>query len=1258
MAEERIKLGADSREVVQAVGEANKALKSYEVVSVETSERSAAARERSINRYVRASELANKSDRERIELERKHYLSMAGGKESLVKDINTVASQKLEALALKEKAAALNEGKKAAAETADWMKKLGNEMARVNKEATDNRVRAMVGALDEYKRKSADVYAEYKRNYAAQQEKIKADIAEKAAIEAKVRSLEKETALKTRTGSAKINEQRIQFLDSAKFNPDQVARINQQFGELAKQSDAASKPVGILGGTFAKLTASIAIAEMAVGAVQRLSGALVQFGKESALYAARTEQLQFAQNAVARGSDVSTAAVEKQVRSVQQLGITIQDARLGVTRMIATNMDFTRSTQLARAAQDLGRVAGINTAEAFERLVHATVTAQPELLRALGLNVSFEQSYTRFANRVGITVQQLTVQQKAQVALNAVLDAAAKYTGAYEASQKTAGGQLLSMERYILDVKQAIGEQFLPALTSATAKAVEFVKAIPDAIQKGRDLLDTVLVPLDLYAQSQKTISVMFVVGAKTAKGGSVDPMDVLGALLRSQMPDAMSTIRGFGADRSGMLEPGGTAFKEFFGSQGVQSFQADLRKRQMMAPIEADREIGGKRANEIMQAQANTTYGVEQRLSAAIQSRGESYNELQKIAQEYAKSGKGAALELVISAKERYDAESRNVIVLEKQKKAMEELAKYREKGREYVQERNTALQSAGGLEGTSFEVKPVKQDSVEFLNKRVALMMDESKREREFANETLKIQNDTDESRLRAQEGFVTRRRDLELLSLQGIMAVTVEQKTAVEQRRFEIVKSAMDKEAGLKAQSLERQKGLDLEYLDWLSVLYPERSAEIAQRRAAVSEQYAQKGAELESQWITDTGKLRADSEANVRQIQFQAWQQHFDSLKRGFESLFDAALIGGKNFADTLKRLLINAFLTPVKDAAGTWFANMFAGGRGGGGGFSTAGALSSIGMGGFGGGGGIGPGGTPPFWGGPGGTSGGGFGGFGGMFAGGKSWLSQLGNLGMKGKDGLPIDMAGAAGKGVGGMAGGAMLLGGGALVADGLRRGGWAGFGETTAGGALIGAKFGGPMGAAIGAAAGAAAGLIRMMFKNRDDKIVSKVRSIYGITIDKQFAKSLGEQSKGQTLDVFLRSAAAREQIQIYADYTDQGQKMSLADNVARGVNLSQSGGTLYQSGTYVGGTAYGYSSGLASVGSLKPFTPQQAQTVYVTIQADGQATTDLLEGKTAQFVSQNGQAVQQGLASALQSSFGRMTNGAAFMDPLATRI
>jgi hypothetical protein len=235
----------------------------------------------------------------------------------------------------------------------------------------------------------------------------------------------------------------------------------------------------------------------------------------------------------------------------------------------------------------------------------------------------------------------------------------------------------------------------------------------------------------------------------------------------------------------------------------------------------------------------------------------------------------------------------------------------------------------------------------------------------------------------------------------------------------------------------------------------------------------------------------------------------------------------------------------------------------------------------------------------------------------------------------------------------------AALAGGAVLGMMGLQRGGWSGLGMTTAGGAMIGYKFGGPVGAAIGAGVGAAAGFIRMLFKGRDQKLIDEVKSLYGITIDKQFARTLAEQSRGQDLRMFLRSPQVREQIEAYAACT--GQRMASLDNTPRGVNLAQSGGALIQAGTSVGGSLYGYASGLPSFGglSLKSFgSNPPPQIINVTIQADGQATESFLEGKTVQFVTRNGRAVQQGLGRALQASEGRTQSGTALMDPLAAKV
>jgi hypothetical protein len=180
----------------------------------------------------------------------------------------------------------------------------------------------------------------------------------------------------------------------------------------------------------------------------------------AALYAARTEQLGVALDAVSKANKVSsgtTAVLEKQIES---LGVTTQDTRGNLARLIAAHVDQAKAAKIAAAAQDLGRVSGEGTAMAFERLTHAIVTGQPELLRYLGLNVNLELAYQRAAQAQGRSSESLGEYEKIQIRTNAVLAAAQSYQGVYAASLNTTTGRLLSLERKANEARNAIGEKF------------------------------------------------------------------------------------------------------------------------------------------------------------------------------------------------------------------------------------------------------------------------------------------------------------------------------------------------------------------------------------------------------------------------------------------------------------------------------------------------------------------------------------------------------------------------------------------------------------------------------------------------------------------------------------------------------------------------------------------------------------------------------------------------------------------------------
>ena len=251
--------------------------------------------------------------------------------------------------------------------------------------------------------------------------------------------------------------------------------------------------------------------------------------------------------------------------------------------------------------------------------------------------------------------------------------------------------------------------------------------------------------------------------------------------------------------------------------------------------------------------------------------------------------------------------------------------------------------------------------------------------------------------------------------------------------------------------------------------------------------------------------------------------------------------------------------------------------------------------------------------------------------------------------------------AGAMAYGIAGKQLGIMGSAGVGLAVDGFARGGWTGAAEMGAGGALIGMQFGGPMGAAIGAAIGFGVGAIKaIFFKSAAEKAIQKVHDRYGITIDKAFAKTLIDQGKAfGGLDLFIGSQQGRDLIYLYAEMTNQKSRATAIDNIARGVNLQQRGGSLYQAANYVNGQAYGYSSSLASLGNLTTFAPNpNATQPSAPIYLDKQETADYWSGVMATGIVNNPRAVQASANVATTQSSGRISAAINLMDPLAVAL
>lgn len=162
---------------------------------------------------------------------------------------------------------------------------------------------------------------------------------------------------------------------------------------------------------------------------------------------------------------------------LEKTGISMMGARDSLNMMAAAQLDLAQSSKLARVAQDAAVIGGINSTEAFQRLVVGITSGQTEVLRNMGIIVSFESAYQKATAKAG---RELTETEKLQIRFNMVLGEGAKRAGVYAASLETAGKQMLSSTRYLENLQVKVGDVFMPAYR---VLVTEYTKALKDADQ-------------------------------------------------------------------------------------------------------------------------------------------------------------------------------------------------------------------------------------------------------------------------------------------------------------------------------------------------------------------------------------------------------------------------------------------------------------------------------------------------------------------------------------------------------------------------------------------------------------------------------------------------------------------------------------------------------------------------------------------------------------------------------------------------------
>jgi len=250
----------------------------------------------------------------------------------------------------------------------------------------------------------------------------------------------------------------------------QAKREFKDFSSTVKDSVTESnKALSSLGGTISTVISALAL--------YKIGG----FLKDTALASSRFQEMGVVMNVVGKNAGYSAEQLAYVDEQMQKTGISMTESRTAITKLSQAHIDLALGLKLARAAQDAAVIGGINSSEAFDRMIHGIQAAEVIVLRNIGINVSWENSYAKVAKETNRSTTSFSEQEKMMIRVNAVLEAATRIQGAYEASMTNAGKQLRTLTgRELPDFKVAMGKAFDPVMA-------DFIHAAREALVKLRE---------------------------------------------------------------------------------------------------------------------------------------------------------------------------------------------------------------------------------------------------------------------------------------------------------------------------------------------------------------------------------------------------------------------------------------------------------------------------------------------------------------------------------------------------------------------------------------------------------------------------------------------------------------------------------------------------------------------------------------------------------------------------------------------------
>lgn len=261
------------------------------------------------------------------------------------------------------------------------------------------------------------------------------------------------------------------------------ARLTAETAQFTKGIQQATQTMN----NFSQQSSRLRGAMLGIGVAAGVAGAsVIAFSQKAFMAAARVDELDVAMNAVGKSTGLGYYAIRDAAVAIKDMGIEMGIAQQSAIKFAQNNLDLAYASKLARAAQDLAVVSGMNSTDTYNMLTHAVITGRSEVLKSVGIQKSAGQMYEEYAKSIGKSANALTYQEKQQATATGALKEAEKVAGAYEAAMDSPGKVLRSFARLHNEIQVSIGNVLLKAFGPMIKGLYDFEKYVSKALEKSK----------------------------------------------------------------------------------------------------------------------------------------------------------------------------------------------------------------------------------------------------------------------------------------------------------------------------------------------------------------------------------------------------------------------------------------------------------------------------------------------------------------------------------------------------------------------------------------------------------------------------------------------------------------------------------------------------------------------------------------------------------------------------------------------------